>query len=235
MVDAAEGTDVTLIVPGNVYPFGAGTPAPWSESSPHAAQNPLGRLRIEVERAYRTAGLRTIVLRAGDFLDTRPSGNWFDLVLVKALAKGRFVYPGRTDASHAWAYLPDLAQAATQLAERRAELPVFADIPFAGYSLTGAQMAQSLERITGRSLKMARLPWWALRLAEPFSPNFKYLREMRYLWDTPHALDGRWFDSLVPEFQPTPLDDALRCAIAHTGALSAAGEVQPNKTVAVEG
>ena len=33
------------------------------------------------------------------------------VAIVKALAKGKLVYPGPLDRAHAWAYLPDLAQA----------------------------------------------------------------------------------------------------------------------------
>lgn len=235
VIDAARGTDATVIVPGNVYVFGAQTPAPWSDQSPHAARNPLGQLRVQMEAAYRRSGVRVIVLRAGDFLDPRASGNWFDMAMVSKLAKGRFTYPGAQDAPHAWAYLPDMARAAVMLAEHRAALPTYTDVPFPGYTLTGAQIGQELEAITGRRVRMGGMPWAALRVAQYVMPSLKGLCEMRYLWDTPHSLSAERFDALLPDFQSTPVRQALRAAIAHTGAVSSGGQIDPDQAVPVLG
>ncbi|MCF6316055.1 MAG: hypothetical protein L3J30_07185 [Marinosulfonomonas sp.] len=48
----------------------------------------MGRIRTEMEAAYRDSGVRTIILRAGDFIDTQASGNWFDKVMTPKLDKG---------------------------------------------------------------------------------------------------------------------------------------------------
>ena len=121
VIEAAKASGATVIIPGNVYVFGKDAPDVFGADTPHAARNGLGRIRAEMEAGYRASGVRTIVLRAGDFLDTRGSGNWFDLVMTKQVASGRFVYPGATDVPHAWAYLPDLARAAVQLAAMRGQ------------------------------------------------------------------------------------------------------------------
>lgn len=207
--------DATVIVPGNVYVFGEGNGGTWSADTPHKAQNTLGRLRREMEAAYRNDGVKTILLRCGDFLDDAPSGNWFDKVMVPGLPKGRLVYPGRIDADHAWAYLPDAARAAQALAETRESLPRYADIPFLGYTLTGAGLAQALGAVMGRAVTARPFNWPMLRLAQPFWPEARYLREMRYLWDMPQRLDGAALERLLPGFRPTDPREALRAATAH--------------------
>ena len=58
VIAVAEASGATVIVPGNVYVFGPQTPSPWCENSSHAAQNPLGRIRIEMEKAYRASSAR---------------------------------------------------------------------------------------------------------------------------------------------------------------------------------
>ena len=116
---AAKASGATVIIPGNVYNFGPDAPRGWSETTPHLATNPLGRLRIAVEQGYRDAQVQTIVLRAGDFWDTARSQNWFDLFIAKKAHRGVMSYPGDLDTPHAWAFLPDLARAAVLLAERR--------------------------------------------------------------------------------------------------------------------
>lgn len=213
VIEAARSSGATVLVPGNVYVFGPGTPAPWSERSAHRASNELGRIRIDMEAAYRRSGVRTIILRAGDFLDTEPSGNWFDAVMIKSLRRGVFTYPGDPGLAHAWAYLPDVCRAAVQLAERRDSLPAFADIPFPGITLTGAELRSLLEEVAGRPVRLKPMSWLPLQLAGPVWPMGRRLLEMRYLWDTPHRLDGTRFHGLLPEFRATPVKTALARAI----------------------
>ncbi len=213
VIDVAERTGATVIVPGNVYVFGADTPGPWSKDSPHLARNPLGRIRIDMEDAYHRSSARVIILRAGDFIDTCASGNWFDQVMIKSLSKGRLIYPGNPDIPHAWAYLPDLAATAVMLAEMRQDLPRFCDVPFAGYMLTGREIAQSLSRVTGGDMALKRMQWWPLQLARPFWRMAPHLLEMRYLWDVPHRLDDTALTTLIGPVPHTDLDQAMRTAI----------------------
>lgn len=226
VIAVAKKTGATVIVPGNVYVFGAGTPAPWSERSPHAATNGLGRIRIAMEAAYRDSGVRTIVLRAGDFIDTSASGNWFDMILTAKLDRGVFRYPGNPEIPHAWAYLPDVARAAVLLAERD-DLPVFADIPFPGYTLSGREMAAALARATGRPVRLTRYSYLPLHLLRPVWPMARRIVEMGYLWTTPHWLDGTRFAALLPDFRETTLEAALATAVG-----SVEPEVDPDKAMA---
>lgn len=212
----AKQTGATVIIPGNVYVFGETTPGPWSQDAPHHAQNTLGKIRIAMEASYRVAGVRTIILRAGDFLDTQASGNWFDMIMIKSLAKGVFTYPGDPAISHSWAFLPDLCRAAVQLAEMRDELPVFSDVPFPGYTLTGIEMHKELDKVTSFKVRLKPMSWWPLQIAKPFWRMAGSLLEMRYLWNTPHSLDGVKFSALLPGFKLTPLNEALMRAIAQT-------------------
>ncbi|MCE8508678.1 sugar nucleotide-binding protein [Ruegeria pomeroyi] len=229
VIKAARATGATVIIPGNVYVFGPNTPAPWGPDSPHAATNPLGRIRIEMEAAYRASGVRTILLRAGDFLDTCASGNWFDQVMIKRLAKGRFIYPGDPDIAHAWAYLPDLARVTVTLSQQRETLPVFCDLTYPGYTLTGRQIAAALEQVTGRRITLKRMNWLPLHLARPVWPMARSLLEMRYLWNTPHSLDGAAFAKVLPSFVPTPFEQALASAIPVE---LLADQVHPDQAVA---
>ena len=119
VIDAARASGATVIQPGNLYVYGADLPEVLDGATPHLARNPLGRLRIEMEDRYRASGVPVIMLRAGDFLDTEASGNWFDKVIAASVTRGRLSYPGDPEIPHAWAYLPDLARAAVALARRR--------------------------------------------------------------------------------------------------------------------
>jgi nucleoside-diphosphate-sugar epimerase len=224
VIEAARASGATVIQAANIYVYGAGSPETLGHETPHAAQNPLGRLRIAMEDRLRAAGIPVILLRAGDFIDTGASGNWFDRVLLAKLAKGRVEYPGDPDIPHAWAYLPDLGRAAVALAERRATLPRVEEVLFPGYALTGRELTRLVAAASGRPLRLARFAWWQLYLARPFWRLAGGLIEMRYLWNMPHRLDGTRFAEHVPAFRATPAEEAMAEAVA---ALAAPPEPGP--------
>ena len=227
VIAAAEANGATIILPGNVYVFGKMTPSPWSEGSRHAATNTLGQIRVEMEAAYRASSAQVLILRAGDFLDTEASGNWFDAVIAKSADKGALVAPGNPDALHAWAYLPDLAQAMVALANKRVDLERFEDIPFDGYTLSLNDMARIAGQATGREFRVKRMAWWPLVIAVPFWKMARHLIEMRYLWSLPHSLDGSKMEEILPEFRPTDPATALASALEF--------KVQPDNTVTTGG
>ncbi|MEN0041114.1 MAG: hypothetical protein AAF764_07215 [Pseudomonadota bacterium] len=39
------------------------------------------------------------------------------------------------------------------------------------------------------------------------------MNEMRYLWSTDHALCGKRFKTLLPEFEATPWNDVMRASL----------------------
>lgn len=214
IIEAAKSSGATVLQPGNVYVFGEHSGPVVDEHTPHGAQNPLGQIRIEMEAAYRAADVPVILLRAGDFLDTEASGNWFDKVLIQPIAKNKISYPGPLDTDHAWAYLPDMARAAVALCDIRSDLPKFADIPFAGYTLTGHELAALCAQALARPIRAKRMNWLPVYLVRPFWKVAKHLLEMKYLWRLPHHLDDSTLTTLLPNFTPTEPVEAIRMALS---------------------
>ncbi|MBT8408596.1 MAG: epimerase [Alphaproteobacteria bacterium] len=224
VIAAAKASGATIILPGNIYGYGRDAGPILGDASPMAARNPLGRIRIEMEAAYKAAPIQTIVLRGGDFIDTEASGNWFDKIIVAKAAKGRIVSPGDPEVPHAWAYLPDLARAAVALASRRDDLTRFETVLFPGYTLSLQKVASLVEAATGRPQTVERLNWAPIRIASPFWPMGRKLLEMRYLWSMPHDIDGSRFAALLPEFRATDPLTAMTKALRHL-------EIDPDQPV----
>lgn len=221
-IAAALGAQALLLYPGNVYNYGATMPERLDESVPMAATTRKGRIRVEIEQRIRAATttqeLRAAVIRAGDFYGGPGRGSWFDLVIAKSLRRGIVTYPGPLDVVHAWAYLPDLARWFVRAAERRATFATgFETLHFPGHACSGCELVAALERVTGRPLRVRRLPWGAIRLLSPLVPMWRELAEMRYLWDVPHRLDGGKGERLLSPLSATSLEDALRAALAELG------------------
>ncbi len=217
----------TLMLPGNIYNFGAAMPALLAEDTPQAAQTVKGRIRIGMEEQIRRSGVRSVVIRAGDYFGSG-SGTWFDQVIVKDIARGVFTYPGALDVPTAWAYLPDLARTFVALAHKREQLPAFAVLHFAGYRITARQwlevltpLARAQGWITADAvLRYKRLPWAFIRLAAFVVSKWAALAEMRYLWDTPHALDNHRLIRLLGAEPHTALATASAAALQDLGLLT---------------
>jgi nucleoside-diphosphate-sugar epimerase len=226
-MDIAERLGARFALPGNVYNYGAAMPA---TLTPRTAQWPStnkGRLRVQFEDELRLRAprLRSVILRAGDFFGSG-SGVWFDQVIAKGAAKGRVAYPGTTTLAHAWAYLPDMARAMAGLCGLD-DLPDHADIPFEGFTLTGEQLMDAIEEAArpagssgARPFRRGGAPWPMLRVMALFMPLWREILEMRYLWETPHGLDGSALARWLPAFRATPLPVALRASLDELGAAS---------------
>ncbi|MEE9313201.1 MAG: NmrA family NAD(P)-binding protein [Rhizobiaceae bacterium] len=217
VLKAVKASTTTLILPGNVYNYGANMPPHLTADTPHCPTTNLGNIRETLEQAYRAAnvnGVKIIIFRMGDFLMAEKGGNWFDSQMTGALPKGKFTYPGERTTPHAWAYLPDAARTLVQLAEISDELPQFSDIPFAGTTFTGNQMATEIGNALGHKIKTGGVPWPLLKIMALFSGDLKGVMEMRYLWNTPHALDGGELTRLLPNYQATPTAEVIKACVA---------------------
>jgi len=222
VIAAAKASGATVIVPGNVYNFGA-TPGIWSEDTPQNAATRKGRVRIQMEKSYRDSGVKTIILRAGNFIAPDRVDDVMSLFYLRPIAKGQVMSPGDPDALQANCYVPDWARAAVALAEKPDQLQVFEDIPFPGLTFSASQLRDMLQDILQRPLKLVKFPWMFFKIASPFWELAREIGEMRYLWSTSHQLSDKKFKLLLPDFQPTPLAEVIKGTLPP--------EVYPNQTV----
>ena len=220
-IEAARRNGPPLLFPGNVYNFGSSIPAEPDEDTAPSPDHRKAAIRVKAEAMLREAsardGVRSTILRAGDFFGGPVRGGWFDLALASAIDRGRFIYPGPPDLVHAWAYLPDFARAFVAAAEAMPRLPEFACLHFGGHNVTLEQMHRATEVALGRPLAKKNFPWPLFRMGAIFVPMWREIVEMRYLWDRPHCLSGARFDAATGGVTPTALDEAVRRALVDLG------------------
>ncbi|HWS74107.1 MAG TPA: epimerase, partial [Quisquiliibacterium sp.] len=224
-MDVAQRLGAVFMLPGNVYNFGEDMPALLRVDTPQSPGTRKGRIRCELEgemQARAAQGLHSVVLRAGDFFGGG-TGSWLDLAVAKSLRAGKLVYPGPLDVPHAWAYLPDLAQAFVALAGRN-DLPAFTRLHFPGHTLTGRELLDAVERaaaLLGEApaggFRRGGMPWGLLKLAGLVVPMWREVAEMAYLWRVPHALDGSALRAAIGEVRITPIDAAMVEALRRLG------------------
>ena len=211
--NVAEGLGARHIYPGSVYNFGAGMPRDLTVDTPFAPTAMKGRLRVDIEAMLREraeAGrLRTVVVRAGDFIGDGAKNSWMSALVAKDMRKGRITVPGGFDVVHAWAYLPDLAETIARVAETEAILPDYAVVHFENHNVTARQIAAAVSAVSGRKTALRRMPKFLFSVLGLFDPFMKATVEMLYLWDVPHALRDDRLKSIIGDVPRTPLTDIM--------------------------
>ncbi len=219
-IAAAKATGARIIFPGNVYNYGPDALPMMAEDAPQNPRTRKGAIRVAMERRLESAGVRSLVVRGGDFFGPVSASSFLtEGMVAKDKPLKSVAYPGPREITHAWAYLPDLAETMARLADIEAALPDHAAYQFGGHQITGDEMIAALERVAGRRLTVRRFPWLALRALAPFVEMLRELTEMRYLWDNTVLLDNAKLVKTLGAEPHTPLETALRTALQGQGCL----------------
>ncbi|WP_114418682.1 NAD-dependent epimerase/dehydratase family protein [Marinospirillum perlucidum] len=212
-LQVAEKRHLQVVFPGNVYVLAPGL-QPQDENSPFMPPTDKGQLRQQMEERLHQAscrGARILLVRAGDFIGPETRGSWLDQVASIDGKKVRLKLPHDRQHRHFWSYLPDLAANTVSLLEQPlASWSVFHD---PGQLLNTACWEKACQQLN-RPLEIKPFPWWALNLARPFSPLFREVLKMRYLWQQPLLLDGsKMQQQLGEQFQQTSLTEILQTCL----------------------
>lgn len=227
-IAAAAATGATVVLPGTVYNYGDDAFPLLREDSPQRPSTRKGAIRVELERRLEAAtsqGVRTVVVRAGDFFGPQVGNSWFAQGLVKPGRPASIVQlPGRPGVGHQWSYVPDVARTMLALIERRETLVPFASFHMAGHwDEDGAHMAQAIRTVMQRrgiQARLRRFPWWLVRLMSPFNATLRELMEMRYLWRVPVQMSNARLTAVLGHEPHTPLEAAVEATLAGLGCLA---------------
>jgi nucleoside-diphosphate-sugar epimerase len=225
-IAAAVGEAARILLPGNVYNYGPDAFPLIDEAAPQHPPTRKGAIRVEMERrlhAAAQAGAKVLVIRAGDFFGASGAANWMGFGIFRAGKPLRsLAYPGPLGVRHAWAYLPDLAEASVRLLEREADLSADASFHFQGHAVDGHELAAAFAQAVGRRVPVTAFPWFAVQAAGPFNETLRELAEMRYLWRDTVLLDNARLVAELGEEPRTPLPEALAITLRALGCLAEA-------------
>jgi nucleoside-diphosphate-sugar epimerase len=220
-IAAAKASGARIVFPGTVYNFGPDAFPLLSERSPQRPLTRKGQIRVDMERRLETAataGVRALIVRAGDYFGPRAGNSWFSQGLISSGRPLRSIaYPGPRAVGHTWAYLPDVAETIAQLLER--DLAAFEVFHFEGHWFErGIQIAAVVRRVVGNPrLPIRSFPWWAVYAASPFVAMFREMIEMRYLWREPLRLDNAKLKVFLGSEPHTPIDQAIATTLRGLG------------------
>jgi len=232
-IAAAKAVKARIVLPGTVYNYGADAFPVLRENSPQHPTTRKGAIRVAMEERLEAAageGAPALIIRAGDFFGPNTTGNsYFSAAMVQRGAPvKRSIDPARRGASHAWAYLPDVAETIARLIDRGNELADFEVFHFAGHQLAAGEMAAAIRRAADEPrLRAWPFPWLLIVALQPFVRLFREMAEMRYLWSEPIALDGGKLKAFLGSALPaTRLDAAVRDTLIGLGCLREASDAR---------
>ena len=224
-IAAARASGARILLPGTVYNYGPNAFPVIDEESPQQPVTRKGAIRVELEARLQAAaadGVRTLIVRAGDFFGPKAGNSWFAQGLVKpGKPLTAISYPGSVGVGHQWAYLPDVAETMVRLIEKEDQLDTFARFQMEGHwDADGTRMVSAIAKAAGKpELKASAFPWWLLAVASPFVAVFRELREMRYLWQQPVQMSNKRLLQVLGAEPRTPLDIAVKRTLAGLGAI----------------
>ena len=230
-VAAAQASGARILLPGTVYNYGPDAFPVLKEDSPQNATTHKGEIRIDLEKRLEDAakeGIKTLIVRFGDFFGPNPGSSWFSQGMVKPGGPLKSVsYPGKKGVGHAWTYLPDAGETFAQLMSREGELETFARFHFGGHwDPDGTRMTGSIREVVGKpSLPVRPIPWFIFRIGGLFNETMRELYKVRPLWETTVELDNTRLVHFLGQEPYTPWDEALKTTLIGLGCLP--GRIAP--------
>ena len=225
-IAAAKASGARILLPGTIYNYGADAFPVLCEDSPQRATTHKGKIRIALEAKLEAAaqeGVRTLILRLGDFFGPKAGNNWFSQGLVKPKMRVKSImYPGKKGTGHTWAYLPDAGETYARLMDRDDELATFERFHFGGYwDADGTEMIAAIRTAAGdERIPVRPAPWWFFRLLSPFQETMRELYATRPLWQAPIRLDGAKLARFLGEPVHTPLETAVDATLRGMGCIA---------------
>ncbi len=211
---AAQHSGARILFPGNIYAFGPEAGAVIDEASPQNPNTVKGAVRMDMEAMLRHAaehGVRSLIVRAGDFFGPQVPSSWFSQALAKGGRSAKVIQDlGAPGIGHSWAYIPDLAETFMRLLDRQERLATHEVFHFQGHWFAdGRDLAEAVQRALGGHVPIRRFFWPQIYLIAPFVTFFRELIEMRWLWRESVRLDNRKLEAAIGPEPHTPLAAAI--------------------------
>jgi nucleoside-diphosphate-sugar epimerase len=196
-VAACKTTGARMVFIDNLYMYGPQT-APLVETLPLADIGWKPAARSAATRIWMAAAAageaQVAALRAPDFYGPGVGNSYLGDTSIGKLAQGKpAVFVGSPDVLHDYAYVPDIARAATTLIA--APDSVFGQawhVPCAPTRTTRDLLKIAADAL-GVRLRVSAMPAWMLGASGMFSPFLRELVEMRFQWDRPYRVDASRF------------------------------------------
>jgi nucleoside-diphosphate-sugar epimerase len=212
-VAACRATGARMLLIDNLYMYGPQT-TPLIEPMALSDHGLKPAARAAATRVWLAAAAtgeaRVAALRPPDFYGPGVGLSFLGDTSIGKLAQDKpAVFVGSPDVLHDYAYVPDIARAATTLLD--APDSAFGQawhMPCAP-TRTTREILQIAADTLDVKLRIGAMPAWLLGPSAMFSPFLRELKEMRFQWDRPYQVDASRFKAAFWS-DVTPFDIGVR-------------------------
>ncbi|WP_046376308.1 NAD(P)H-binding protein [Spirosoma radiotolerans] len=219
VIDAAQQTHSTIIFPGNVYNFGLATEPIREDSLPNPCTR-KGQLRVEIEamleQAARAGKCRILNVRLPDFWGPNVLNEGVKPIFENALEGKALPWIVNADIPHQSVYTKDAAEITVRLLLRAwAGQPQTPTGSYEVWNYGGTTVSSmrawfgQIGSVAGTSPKTRVYSRFLISVLGLFMPVMREVKEMLYLYENTVLLDDQKVLALFPDFQPTPMKQAL--------------------------
>ena len=213
VIEAAEHSGGTVIFPGNNYNYGQ-TNQPISEITPFRPNTLLGETRVELERLLQSASdegrIRTLVVRFAEIWGPNVTNKQFAPVFENAPKGKSLPWLISADVPQQLLYNLDAGRAIVRLTQRESTQP------YEVFNMGGTQVEsirswlRTVGDVAGKPARISVIPKVVVSALAPFIPVLKSIRSLAYKFETSVILNDDRFTQRFPEFQQTPMRQAIR-------------------------
>jgi nucleoside-diphosphate-sugar epimerase len=211
-VTAARQTKTRLVFPANVWIYGPGHAGEIvAESRTPSPTSQRGKLRADMERRIRAAGIRYAMVRLPEFYGPR-ANSLPTRVFLAALADRRALWPGPLDVAIELVYMHDAARALLEVATAADCGETIFHLP--GTRTTPRQFVEAVYQAAGCKSRVFGVPRWLLSALGVFDATASAAADFSHLWTHPILLDGTAYTTRFGAIPRTPLADAIAATLA---------------------
>ena len=220
-IEAAGLSGATLVFPGTFYSvrpiFDVPLPPQVWEPMQLDFVSELGKIRQDMEAELiqnsELREVRSIVLRSGDFFGPGVVNPIVGPMFQAALEGKPVPWLLNPDIAHLFHFVDDVARLAIDLVALR-DRPAFEVVNVPGQLLSGHDWSKSLGEASGKGkLPVQSLGTLRLWLGAFFSEERRHQAAALPVWKGSYQVDDRPTQRMLPGFQQTPLEEALRATV----------------------
>jgi nucleoside-diphosphate-sugar epimerase len=217
VIEAASQNGATILYPGSVYNFGKTTEPIREDSQPNPCSR-KGQLRVELEEmmaeAVQAGKCRVLVVRLPDFWGPNVVNHGIEPIFLGALKNEVLPFPANADVLHQFAFTFDAADIIVRLMGRKQQQP-YEVYNYGGEFIgTGREFLAQVAQVAEVPLEVSILSRELVGQLAAVNPIMREVEEMLYLFEMPVILDNAKVRSRFPDFQPTPLPEAIAQTLA---------------------
>jgi len=192
-ITAAAASDASLVVMGNLYPYGTPRGA-MTEQTPETTTERKGLVRKEgwrrVRAAHEAGQIRAVEVRASDYFGPGATGtahlgvDFFGSILASKTAR----VVGDPELPHSWSYLPDIVSTLIAAAEYTGDWGRIWHVPSA--SASRVEIAAELNERYDCAGSVSGYPQWVLRAIGLVNPLMGEVYASSYQFTSPFIIDS---------------------------------------------